>query len=403
MKLSKVFTIVLGIHVGVIAVGLVFIQSGCQNQKSSESYETTVYGEEDLSATGAHGSHRSATVNRSVEQDIRILEPIEVVEATQPVRFQPTRPPIQQWNAINESEPEVIIGNAAIDDNELNPSVQPLESLPVPAVVSSGMLNPDLNPVNTVTYTVVKGDNLTKIARAHQVDLKELMAINQLNKNSVLNIGQVLLIPDVEPGLQPARIEAPIYESPSAEVDSKLYSVVSGDTLSRIAARHGTTVSAIKGANQLTSDRIYVGQDLLIPVSSSFHASLPAASKPSANTSNGTTYKVQKGDSLSVIAQRFGVSVGDIMAANGITDPRKLYAGQTIKIPNPAMPDQQVRVNSAPLSSAPRITAPVERPKSAAPVISLPPVDKERFEDTESDLDAVDLDEVPYVPVEDEQ
>lgn len=44
-----------------------------------------------------------------------------------------------------------------------------------------------------------------------------------------------------------------------------IYTVVSGDTLSHIAVRHGTSVAAIKAANQLSSDMIRVGQRLVIP------------------------------------------------------------------------------------------------------------------------------------------
>ena len=48
---------------------------------------------------------------------------------------------------------------------------------------------------------------------------------------------------------------------------------------------------------------------------------------------DGTTYAVQDGDNPSTIAERFGISVEELMAANGITDPTGLYVGQVLTIP----------------------------------------------------------------------
>jgi LysM repeat protein len=47
------------------------------------------------------------------------------------------------------------------------------------------------------------------------------------------------------------------------------------------------------------------------------------------------TYKIQPGDSLSSIAQKFGVTVDDIVKANNIENPNEIYAGQEIIIPPP--------------------------------------------------------------------
>jgi len=98
------------------------------------------------------------------------------------------------------------------------------------------------------------------------------------------------------------------------------YVVQRGDTLSAIARRFGTTVQAIMAANNLQSTTIYVGQRLIIPVGST---------PPPGQT---TTYVVQRGDTLSAIARRFGTTVQAIMSANRLTSTT-IYVGQRLVIP----------------------------------------------------------------------
>lgn len=99
-----------------------------------------------------------------------------------------------------------------------------------------------------------------------------------------------------------------------------------GETLESIAYRYGTTVSAIVQANHLANPNyIYAGQVLIIPT-----GGYPAA------PSSGTRYVVQWGDSLTSIAYRFGVTLQALMAANRLSNPNFIYAGQVLLIPTGA-------------------------------------------------------------------
>jgi LysM repeat protein len=97
------------------------------------------------------------------------------------------------------------------------------------------------------------------------------------------------------------------------------HTVLSGESLSTIAAQYGMDTTALAGANQLGDrDVVIVGQKLTIPVGGSPF----------------TEYKVRKGDSLGSIATRFGVSPQAISSANNLTDDDLVYFGEELLIPN---------------------------------------------------------------------
>ncbi len=95
------------------------------------------------------------------------------------------------------------------------------------------------------------------------------------------------------------------------------YTVRSGDTLWLLANRYGTTVDAIKRLNGLTSDNLSIGQVLRIPVS---------------QTQQYITYTVRSGDTLWLLANRYGTTVDAIKRLNGLTSDN-LSIGQVLRIP----------------------------------------------------------------------
>jgi len=101
--------------------------------------------------------------------------------------------------------------------------------------------------------------------------------------------------------------------------------VRSGDTLYDIARANGVTATALRRANGLSSSRIYPGKVLRIPAPVDKAAPLRTASTPN-------TYRVRKGDTLSDIARRFGVSTSALLRANGLSTSR-IYPGDVLHIP----------------------------------------------------------------------
>ena len=127
---------------------------------------------------------------------------------------------------------------------------------------------------------------------------------------------------------------------PTFAQTSQTYTVVSGDTLFRIALRFGTTVDALAQANNITNTGIiYVGQQLTLP-----SGSAPVATATPTTTSNATpaptatagstaTHTVQRGETLGSIARQYGTTFTAIATANNLANPNLIYVGQQLTIP----------------------------------------------------------------------
>ncbi|AUG99322.1 N-acetylmuramoyl-L-alanine amidase AmiB [Prodigiosinella confusarubida] len=108
------------------------------------------------------------------------------------------------------------------------------------------------------------------------------------------------------------------------------HTVSRGETLSGIAVRYGVSMAAIRDTNHLKKDVVWVGQRLTIPVADNRVANVKSATKKVATV---VKHKVERGDSLSSIATRYGVSMKEIQQANDMASNRVLL-GQTLIIPS---------------------------------------------------------------------
>ena len=109
------------------------------------------------------------------------------------------------------------------------------------------------------------------------------------------------------------------------------YRVLEGDTLSEIAEGFGMTVEQLAETNGIVDpDLILSGEVLLVPGGAGGQA---AIARQGGQTSGGATYIVQFDDTVSEIAERFGVPAVAIVMANGLTDPHFILEGQALTIP----------------------------------------------------------------------
>ena len=287
MKLTRIFGIVLGLHVVVIA--LVMLQPGCQSGKK-------VTGVDDNETT-------------SVEPD-----PLDS---------------FNQGTGDNE-EPKT-------SDNEfVSPSRPKPGELIVPGTtdlepVASGIDlagNGDsgtIIPQDLSVYKIARGDTLWGVARKNQVSLSSLLSANpKLSKDSKLSIGQEILIPSSS-----TSAPLPVDVGQTQIAGGTNYVVRSGDSLSKIAKEQGVSLADLMQVNQMNSSSIIrIGQTLIIPDSSGTISS-PVA-KPVPVPDGATAHVVKKGENLTRISAIYGVSIQDIMEWNGISDSSRIRVGQTL-------------------------------------------------------------------------
>ncbi|WP_243290742.1 peptidoglycan endopeptidase [Bacillus sp. FJAT-47783] len=108
--------------------------------------------------------------------------------------------------------------------------------------------------------------------------------------------------------------------------------VQSGDTLWSISKKYQISVSAIKDANGLKTEMIYVGQSLQIPLKSTPDLKKPSAEKgTSPNPQKSSTYTVQKGDSLWLISKKYKTTISELKSWNGLKGDI-IYPGQKLKV-----------------------------------------------------------------------
>ena len=170
-------------------------------------------------------------------------------------------------------------------------------------VEKSQLLSDFLNTSDPATwaeyreYIVKSGDTLSHIAKRYEQTTAQIKITNRL-RNDFLRVGQVLRIPPI--GEVAVLTE---YKTPH----TRTYIVSAGDTLSEIAAKHRVSISSLKRANNLTSNLIKVGQELVIKAPTSGPKTTPVRK---------LNYQVRSGDSLYLIAKRFDLKITDITSWN---------------------------------------------------------------------------------------
>ena len=127
--------------------------------------------------------------------------------------------------------------------------------------------------------------------------------------------------------------------------DGCLYTVQPGDSLFRIATDAGVTLEEMRAANpDLVGEApiLQPGQQLNVPncgeaaAPADDSAAAPAPTDALAAPPGGEIYTVESGDTLMIIARQFGVTIDEIVAANGLTNPDRLDVGQQLVIPPPS-------------------------------------------------------------------
>ena len=260
---------------------------------------------------------------------------------------------------------------------------------PTAELETDSILEPlgDLIDTSYTTYTVQSGDSPWLIANAYGIPLDDLLRANGFTQESTIYVGEEIVIPGDAP------VDFSILDSENE------YMVEPGDTLSGIAARYNVNINAIKGINNLSSDVILVGQILQIPsggnyTPESINISEERLTDPSALW-NENIHIVQEGETPNLIARMYGLKTEDLMRINKISDPRKLQLGQSLLIVLPGSTDES-------RSITPSIET--EREESEPDPFAFPDWEDSQppsVEDLERSL-LEEEDKIPVIPIESE-
>lgn len=189
-----------------------------------------------------------------------------------------------------------------------------------------------------IEHTVGRRETLAKIARRYGVSSTELASLNNIaGYRSNVRRGQVLRIPVVNQGQEQQLASIPDAEpvapkkQGSTARQTTTHTVQSGESLASIAKRYAVEVSDLRSWNDLRSNdgTIHPGQELVVNVSARPEAT---ASVERIAVTKVVRHKVRRGETLSSIADRYGMSIQELRALNGMSKKAVLKAGRTIKV-----------------------------------------------------------------------
>lgn len=164
------------------------------------------------------------------------------------------------------------------------------------------------------SYTVVRGDSYWTIARRFDIPMQDLLDANGAKKGDMLRPGQELQVPHCK--------DVPNHET---------YVVQRGDTLSVLAQQCGCNINELRTLNHLQGNTILVGQRLLLPLGRSVAPRSKAEENPIARDGE-ELYRVEHGDTLSGIAQAYGMTLRELMALNGLDQPNRIREGKMLRV-----------------------------------------------------------------------
>ena len=189
---------------------------------------------------------------------------------------------------------------------------------------------------------VVKpGETLSDIAARYGVSVDRLLQLNGIKDPKGLQIGTKLTVPGAPSS--PSRGGSSQGSGGQGGGGRGNYTVKSGETISEIADRYGTSTNRLLELNGIRDPKgLQVGSRLTVPNAGPAQAARPASGGGTASpASRGpANYTVKSGETISEIADRYGISTNRLLELNGIRDPKGLQVGSRITVPTagPAKP-----------------------------------------------------------------
>lgn len=194
------------------------------------------------------------------------------------------------------------------------------------------------------TYTVQSGDTLWGIANTHDTTVNNLKQINDLTSDTIY-VSQVLKLKQQSTTQQGS-------SQPSQSNSSDFYTVKAGDSLWKIAMGNDLTVDHLKQMNNLTTNTIYVGQQLRIKEGQTNSQPSQSNSQTNQSSQNTGTYTVKAGDTLWGIANDHDTTVNALKQNNHLNSDT-IYVGQVLSLGQATSTSSHSQSSASAQSSSP--------------------------------------------------
>lgn len=185
-----------------------------------------------------------------------------------------------------------------------------------------------------IVHEVQPGETILKIAQQYDVEPRVIITANDLYlQGNRLRGGEKLRIPRAE-----SLFEALLKEERGNLPTVVYHRIRRGETLNSIARRYGVSIQNLKQWNNLRSSRIYAGQKLAIYIPYASHGTdgkrtgTEQATSGARSDNTVVLHKVRRGETLVEIAQRYGTTVQKIQELNHLSRPDRIYPGQVLRI-----------------------------------------------------------------------
>ncbi|HAQ6572506.1 TPA: LysM peptidoglycan-binding domain-containing protein [Enterococcus faecium] len=259
-----------------------------------------------------------------------------VTKPTSPTKLKPTTTPKNTMHQVRAGESVWSISHKygismndfikwnKIKNNLIHPGQQVI--VKQPASTSKPVSKPATKSSTPATYKVKAGDSVWLIANMHGISMNDLVNWNKI-KNNTIHPGQKLTVK------QPVSSGKPTTKVP-VSTNPVTHKVSYGESLWLISSKYGVTVDELRKQNGIKGDLIHPGQVLVVKKGTTTSHSTPVGK-------SGTSYTVKAGDSVWLIANRYGVSMDDLVKWNKIKNytihPGQVLTIQTI-VSTPAKP-----------------------------------------------------------------
>ena len=192
---------------------------------------------------------------------------------------------------------------------------------------------------STDSYHYNGARRLQVIAQRYGLSWQTLARANNIANPNLIYAGQALIVPasggqEVAPIVIPTAQPAPTVQRPQQRLTTRrqfrIHILRSGESIALIAERYDVVVEELQRLNGFNvGARLYGGDVILIPASSS---SAPAVATQTPAL-GALQHVVQRGETIAIIAARYGRTVGEIVRANDLLNPNRINVGQILIIP----------------------------------------------------------------------